>query len=139
MKQKYLFFLLPVIFIALASPSEAQPLSAYTTFQDFFMVWDNGMVRKIESLPPQKVAIGRNAIPYIDNANNFKIYYHGGAKKINSGFTNNFQVSDNLITFRNAKSLNVWDQGKITNLSRYCDYYLLGDSIVVFFDGIQKA
>lgn len=102
------------------------------------MVWDNGMIRKVESLPPIRVAIGRSAIPYIDNSRNFKIYYGGGVKKINDGFTNNFQTSDDLIAFQNARSLNVWDQGKITNLSRYCEQYILGDSIIVFFEGVQK-
>lgn len=113
-------------------------LSAFTNFQNQFMVWDNGMIRKIEYLMPLQVKIGRAAIPYIDNSRSFKIYHNGGSKKINDGFTSNFQVSDNLITYQNAKSLNVWDQGTITNLSKYCEQFFLGDSLVVFFEGVQK-
>lgn len=116
----------------------AQPLSAYTNFQDNFMVWDNGVLRKIETLPPQKIAIGRIAIAYIDDALNFKIFSHGGTEKINSGFTQRFYSSDNLVLFQNAKSLNVWDQGKITNLSKLCDQFYMGDSLVVFFEGLSK-
>jgi hypothetical protein len=118
-------------------PAKAQ-LSAFTNFQNQFMVWDNGMIRKIEYLVPLKVEIGRSAIPYIDNSRSFKIYHNGGSQKVNDGFTSNFQVSDNLITYQNAKTLFVWDQGKITNLSRYCEQFYLGDSLVLFFDGVQK-
>jgi hypothetical protein len=129
--------LLTCIVSALFLQGHAQ-LSAYTSFQNQFMVWDNGMIRKIEYLIPLQVKIGRTAIPYIDNSRSFKIYSNGGSKKINDGFTNNFQVTDNLITYQNARALNVWDQGTITNLSKYCEQFLVGDSLVVFFDGVQK-
>ncbi len=117
---------------------QAQPLSAYTSFQNQFMVWDNGMIRKVEFLVPLQVGIGRSAIPYIDNSRNFKIYYKGGAQKVNDGFTQAFQVTDNLVTYQNSKALFVWDQGKTTNLSKYCEQFYLGDSLVVFFDGVQR-
>lgn len=119
------------------TPAKAQ-LSAYTSFQNQFMVWDNGMIRKIEYLVPLQFKIGRRAIPYIDNSRSFKIYANGGVTKVNDGFTSNFQVSDYLITYQNASSLNVWDDGKVTNLSRYCNQFYLGDSLVLFFDGVQK-
>jgi hypothetical protein len=129
--------LLLLLFSALAYNGFAQ-LSAYTSFQNQFMVWDKGMIRKIEYLVPLQVKIGRTAIPYIDNSRSFKIYSNGGAQKINDGFTSNFQVSDYLITYQNARALNVWEQGKVTNLSKYCEQFYLGDSLVVFFDGVQK-
>lgn len=129
--------LLSLLFFGFCLQGFAQ-LSAYTSFQNQFMVWDNGMVRKIEYLSPLQVKIGRSAIPYIDNSRSFKIYHKGAATKINDGFTSNFQVSDNLVTYQNAKSLNVWDQGKVTNLSRYCEQFYMGDSLVVFFEGVQK-
>lgn len=117
---------------------DAQPLSAYSTFQKQFMVWDDGIIRRIESLVPLKVEIGRIAIPYIDNSRNFKIYHNGSSEKINDGFTRDFQATDNLVTFQNAKALWVWDQGKKTLLSNYCEQFFTGDSIVVYFDGVQK-
>src|SRR5690606_24464784 len=53
------------------------------------------------------------------------------------GFTNSFTPSDNLVTFFNAKSLNVFDNGKVTNLSLLCNEYYMGDSVVVFLDGVR--
>ena len=102
------------------------------------MVWDNGITRTVESLIPLKIEIGRIAIPYLDNSNNFKIFYNGGAQKINDGFTRDFQVTDNLISYQNANALWVWEKGKRTLLSNYCEQFFTGDSVIVYFDGVQK-
>src|SRR5690606_30290287 len=113
-------------------------VSAYTNFQNQFMVWDNGMIRKIEYLVPLKIAIGRKAIPYLDNSRSFKIYYRDGSQKINDGFTQNFQATDNLVTYQNANALWVWEDGKTKNLSNLCSDFHVGDSLVFFFDGVQN-
>lgn len=118
--------------------SEAQPLSAYTNLQNQVQVWDNGVVRKIDYLPPVDMKIGRTAIPYLDNSRSFKIYSKGGVQKVNIGFTNEYHVSDNLVSFLNARSLNVFDNGKITNLSGLAQDYYLGDSVLLFFDGVRR-
>jgi len=117
--------------------AEAQPLAAYTNLQRQVMVWDNGLLRKVDYLPPTEMKVGRTAIAYLDNSRSFKIYYGGGVRTVNAGFTNSFDVSDNLITFLNAKSLNVFEQGVVKNLSLLCDEYYMGDSLVVFLDGVR--
>jgi hypothetical protein len=116
----------------------AQPLAAYTSIQNQVMVWDNGILRKIDYLPPVELRVGRNNIPYLDNARSFKVYYRGGVRTLNNGFTNAFRTSDNLSIFLNAKSLNVFDQGTVKNLTLLCNEYYLGDSLVVFQDGIRN-
>jgi len=129
---------LALLLLSLSGYHSLAQLSCYTNFQNLFMVWDNGMIRQIEYLVPTNYKIGRIAIPYIDNSRNFKIYYNGGSTKINDGFTSNYQVTDNLITFQNANALNVWENGKITNLSKYCQQFYTADSLVLFFEGVQK-
>ncbi len=116
----------------------AQPLSAYVNLQNQVMVWDNGVIRKVDYLQPTMLKIGRIAIPYLDNSRSFKIYYGGGMRVINSGFTNDFQVSDNLVIYTNAKSLNVFDKGNTKNLSGLCPLFYLADSMVLFLDGIRN-
>ncbi len=133
---KRLFFL--ALFLGYSLISLAQPLSAYTNFQNQFYVWDNGYVRKIEYLVPVKTAIGRSAIGYLDNSRSFKIYHRGGATKINDGFTNSIYATDNLIGYKNTNSLFVWENGKITQLSGMVGDFKIGDSVVLFFDGIQS-
>jgi hypothetical protein len=114
---------------------DAQPLSVYTDVQNQVMVWDNGVIRKADYLLPIEIKVGRIAIPYIDNSNNFKVYYRGGVRKLNAGFTNQFQSSDCLIPFVNATSLSVFDRGEVKNLSRMCNNYFAGDSLIVYLDG----
>ncbi len=120
------------------SEGMAQPLAAYTNIQNQLMVWDNGLLRKVDYLPPTELRIGRNNIPYLDNARSFKIYYNGGVRTVNAGFTNAFRTSDDLTIFLNAKSLNVFDRGTVKNLSLLCNEYYLGDSLVVFNDGVRN-
>jgi len=112
-------------------------LAAYSNLQRQLMVWDNGLLRKVDYLPPTELKTGRIAIPYLDNSRSFKIYYNGGVRTVNAGFTNAFNVSDDLITFLNAKSLNVFDNGTVKNLSLLCEEYYAGDSVIVFLDGVR--
>ena len=116
----------------------AQPLSAYTNLQNQVMVWDNGIIRKIDYLPTIDLKIGRINVAYLDNSRSFKIYYNGGVRTLNAGFTNAFQTSDNLTIFLNSKSLNVFDKGTVKNLSLLTNEYYLGDSLVLFLDGVRN-
>ena len=116
----------------------AQPLTAYTNLQNQVMVWDNGIIRKVDYLPPTDMKIGRTTIPYLDNSRSFKIYYGGGVRTLNAGFTNSFQTSDNLTIFLNASSLNVFDKGTVKNLSLLTTEYYFGDSLVLFLDGVRS-
>jgi len=126
-----------IILFALLFPVQifAQPLSAYTNVQNEVIAWDNGVIRKIDYLQPIEMKIGRIAIPYIDNSRNFKMYYRGGVRNLNSGITNDYRVSDCLITYLNATSLNVFDRGEVKNLTRLCTAFYPGDSLIVFLDG----
>lgn len=131
------FLLLFLIFLTSVT-SFGQPLTTYVNMQNQIMVWDNGMIRKVDYLPPLLTKIGRSAIPYIDNSRSFKIYYKGGVSKVNPGLTNEFKVSDNLIAFKNNTVLNVFDRGETKQLSTFCEQYYLGDSILLYFDGIRS-
>lgn len=135
MRKAHCFF---IFMMLVSNVLFAQPLSTFVNLQNQMMVWDNGMIRKIDYLQPIQVKVGRVAIPYIDNSRSFKIYYGGGVKTMNMGFTNTFDVTDNLVTFMNAKSLNVFEQGKVKNLSGLCDQYYFGDSLVVYLDGVRN-
>jgi len=135
---KKTFSLFFALLLITSFPTFSQPLSAYTNLQNQVMVWDNGIIRKVDYLRPLDMKIGRTAIPYIDNSRSFKIYYAGGVKTVNAGFTRDFTVSDNLVTFMNASSLNVFDNGTIKNLSGLAEQYYLGDSVVLYFDGVRR-
>src|SRR5690554_365125 len=137
MKHRFLLLLLFSLF--LHQEITAQPLSAYTDIQRNFVVFDNGMNKRIENLLPQQFKVGKIAIPYIDNSRSFKIYSNGHVQKINEGFTNRFEVTDNLIAYFNANALWVWENGETQLLSGRAEQSFIGDSVVLYFDGVHKA
>lgn len=130
--------LLTFLIVSGSDELKAQPLTAYTNMQNQVMVWDNGILRKVDYLPPTEMRIGRINIPYLDNSRSFKIYYGGGVRTLNAGFTNAFFTGDDLTIFLNAKSLNVFDRGTVKNLSNLSEEYFMGDSLVVFKDGVRN-
>jgi hypothetical protein len=115
----------------------AQPLATYTDIQNQVMVWDNGMIHKVDFLPPTSIKVGRTCIPYLDNSRTFKVYYGGGVKQLNIGFTNAFFVTDNLVAYLNQKALSVFDKGVTKNLTGVCDQYFVGDSVVLYLDSYK--
>lgn len=131
-----IFLSLVTCFFFLADAT-AQPLAAFVDIQNQLMVWDKGFIHKADFMPPTQMKIGRTCIPYLDNSRSFKIYYNGGAKELNNGFTNAFFVSDNLVAFLNQKSLNVFDRGTVKNLTGVCDQYFVSDSMVLFLDSYK--
>ena len=123
--------------IVCATTITAQPLAEYVDIQNQLMVWDRGMIHKVDFMAPTTVKVGRTCIPYLDNSRSFKIYYNGSVKEVNIGFTNAFYVTDNLVAFLNQKSLNVFDRGTTKNLAGVCDQYFVADSVVLFLDSYK--
>ncbi len=140
--EKYLFMqriLSSLLFLLLfQSVGMAQPLANYVNMQNELMVWDRGMIHKIDFLPPTLIKTGRTAIPFLDNSRTFKIYYGGGLQQINAGFTNNFYVTDNLVGYLNQKALYVFDKGTAKNLTAICDQYFVADSLIFFLDAVKS-
>jgi hypothetical protein len=127
-----------IICIGYAWCASAQPLAAFVDIQNQLMVWDRGMIHKVDFMPPTMMKIGRTAIPYLDNSRSFKIYYGGSVRPMNIGFTNAFFVTDNLVAYLNQKSLNVFDRGVTKNLAGVCDQYFVADSVVLFLDSYKS-
>lgn len=113
---------------------EAQPLSAFTNIRQEFYVFDNGAVNRLEPLIPKDYKIGKNGVAYLDNLNNFKIYRDGDVTNISNLLTTHFEVSDNIILYQNSSILSVLDGNDNVLLSRLCNNYAMGDSVVLFYD-----
>ncbi|MCF8448470.1 MAG: hypothetical protein K9G49_01255 [Taibaiella sp.] len=121
------------------SPCAFAQLASYVDNQNQVIVWDKGMTRKIDFLTPTDMKIGRTAIPYLDNSRSFKIYHNNRVTPVNIGFTNSYFATDNLVAFLNQKSLNVFDNGVIKNLTGVCDQYFIADSLILFLDSYKGA
>ncbi|MBL7765016.1 MAG: hypothetical protein JNJ58_02905 [Chitinophagaceae bacterium] len=112
----------------------AQPFSAYTTVRQEFYVFDNGAMIKLEGFLPTEYKVGRSAVAYLDNQRVFKVFRDGASTVVNDQFTSDFDVSDNLVLYRSANAISVIDGSDVVLLSRLCDRYALGDSVVLFYD-----
>lgn len=129
--------LIPVLLLSLSSVI-AQPFATYVNLQNELMLWDRGMLHKIDYMPPTLIKTGRSAVPYLDNSRTFKIYYNHAVNKVNAGFTNAFFATDDIVVYLNQKSLNVFDKGISKNLTQLCEQYYYGDSLVMFLDGLKS-
>jgi len=136
--KRTLAFLSLLLLITNVKELYSQPISAFTDIQRNFQIFDQGSKKKIESLLPLDYKIGRIAIPYIDNSKNFKIYSNRHSVKINDGFTNRFEATDNLIAYYNARALWVWENGETYLLTGIAEQSYVSDSLVLYFDGVQK-
>lgn len=141
-KQKHRTFMMPFITKRILLPLllvihgvlGAQPYSAYTNVRQQFYIFDNGAVNQVEPLLPLDFKIGRSAVAYVDNARNFKIYRNGTVTPISDLFTTQFEISDNLVLYKSAKMISVVDGNDVVLLSRLCDRYAMGDSVVLYYD-----
>jgi hypothetical protein len=131
--------ILSLLFAITCVYNSSAQLAAYVDMQNQVMVWDRGMIRKIDFMTPVSMQVGRTAIPYLDNSRSFKIYYNGGVRPINVGFTNAYFATDNFVAFLNQKSLNVFDKGTVKNLAGVCSQYFIGDSVILFLDAFKSA
>lgn len=131
-------YLLSGLLLLCSLYTQAQ-LASYVDNQNQVMVWDKGMLRKIDFLAPTSMKVGRSAIPYLDNSRSFKIYANNRVTPVNIGFTNAYFATDNLVVFLNQKQLNVFDNGKVTNLAAVCDQYFVADSVVFFLDSYKGS
>ncbi len=117
--------------------SGSAQLASYVDNQNQVMVFDRGMIKKIDFMPYTTMQIGRIAIPYLDNSRTFKIYYKGAVRTVNAGFTNAIYATDNLVVYLNQKAINVFDKGVTKNLTGVCDQYFVGDSLVLYLDSYK--
>lgn len=113
---------------------KAQPFSAYTDLRQQFYVFDNGAVNQVEHLLPIDYKIGRSAVAYLDNQRIFKLYKDGLVTTVNDMFTTNFEVSDNIILYKSANMVSIIDGSDVVLLSKLCNRYAMGDSVVLFYD-----
>lgn len=119
--------------------SVAQPFSAFTNVRNEFYVFDNGAMHRIEGVEPISYKVGRGAVAYIDNSRIFKIYRDGMVTPISDLFTTQYDISDNIVLYRSANSISILDGSDVVLLSKLCNRYAFGDSVVLFYDINQSS
>lgn len=132
-------FCLILFFMATAISNKAQNLAAFSDYKNYFFVFDSGKITQAEYNPVKSFQVGGNAIAYMDNTSNFKVYYMGEKIELDIGYVTKYFATDNLVVFASGQKLNVFDSGKTTLLTYYAESYNVTDSIVSFYDLPSKS
>lgn len=126
---------LPSLLLASFSLSlNAQNITAYSDYRGYLQAFDNGMFHQLEYLPAKSYKFGASSIAYIDNRNDFKIYYKGKTfPQVNAADFSYF-VTDYLVAFKVGSVLYVFDDGARKTLSYYNTILTVNDSVMAYFD-----
>jgi len=108
-------------------------MAAFSDYQKNFFVFDNGTIRQLEYQPVISFSVGDNCIGYQTNGNHLKIYYNHLDFDVAS-MVKNYTVTNHLVSYQIGSQLYVFDNGRKTLLSKFVGNYLVGDSLIAFFD-----
>ena len=133
---KNLFLSLAILFLSISL--NAQKITAYVNFRDYFVVFDNGRTDVLEVMPPQSFKAGPDYLAYIDNVGNLKVYYEGKVETLDPGVILNYEAGDDYLIFEKYQQIKVWSDGKLTNLGNNITAWMGSDSLVAFYDQNYK-
>jgi hypothetical protein len=115
----------------------AQAISAFSDYRGYFYAFDNGNINKLEYLPITNFKAGSSGIAYIDNRNDFKVYYNGKSTFQLNAADFKYWVTDYLVAYKVGQVLYVNDAGVKKTLCYYNTKMALGDSVLSWFDDVQ--
>ena len=124
---------LVVLLLLLVFSVSAQKVIPMVDFNGFFNSFQNGVFRQISFQPIQQFKFGDNVMAFYDYRGNL-LTYDGTTQKTISNIESEYTVSDNLITWKIATTLNLWDNNALRTLSYQVGNYQVSDSLVVFQD-----
>jgi len=122
--------------------SLSQNLAAYYDYRSYFYVFDNGANQQAEYLPVKSYKVGGNAVAYVDNSDNFKVFYAGKSYPLADVAPTAYSATDDLVVYNIDKLLSVFDNGTATKMPGWATSFVSGDSIVGYFDdngGLYKV
>ena len=125
--------LITIIFALISIVSSAQNVVPMLDFNNYFKSFKDGFFQTIELQRIEDFKAGDNVVGYIDVRGNLVVY--DGKSKMNlANLKVEYEVSDNLLTWRIGSTLNMWDDGKKQTLTFNVGKYWVRDNIVVFED-----
>lgn len=113
-------------------------LTAFSDYQNFFFVFDNGVFRKLEHHPVKDFRTGTACIAYIDDADNLKAYYQGSVYNLSMRKPKEYMTLGKMVVFVHDKVLSLFDDGKTIILSTSASNYFLQDSLLCYYDETES-
>jgi hypothetical protein len=138
---KFFIYLLFILSIIKSGNSFSQEVTAYADYRGNLQVFDRGLYRQIEYLPVKSYKIGGNSIAYVDNKNDFKIYYDGQTIQLVNAADFSYRVTNNITEFRVGAVLYAFEKGEKKTLCYYTDtnYISVNDSVLAYFDDSKSS
>jgi hypothetical protein len=124
--------LLPLALL-LAMQSQAQNLAAWSDFQNYFFVFEDGTKRQVEYQKIRTHKVGGTAVAYENNQGNFKVYHDGKATKL-ADFVDQYFATDYLIGYTQNGQLKIFEDGVKKTLSAGAPHFAVSDSIAAYYD-----
>jgi len=122
-----------LLFLIISGIGNAQDITAYKDYRNYFMVFDKGVQKEIETLTIKNYKIGQTCIAYQDYLGHLKAYYKTKVYDIYDA-VEKYYVSKNFALALSNSQLKIFDHGKMRTLSTNIGAYALADSIVAFHD-----
>jgi hypothetical protein len=126
-------FIVVVFFAILPVALLSQKVVPLQDFNNYFRTFQNGFFRQIEFQPIKNFKFGDNVVAYVDMRDNLRVF-DGSAPKDVANINTEYEVSDNLMTWKIGPTLNMWDSGKTKTLTYFANRYIVKDSLIVFED-----
>lgn len=125
-----------ILIIALfftTSPAWSQNVLPMLDFNNLMKSFENGVYRSISLQPVRELESGDNVIGYYDFRNNLMVH-DGSNPEMLANVEAEYTVSDFLLTWKIATTLNLWDSGTKKTLTYQVGNYVVTDSLVVYQD-----
>jgi hypothetical protein len=117
---------------------DAQHLAAYLDYMDRFMVFDGGVTSEIENYKVNSFQVGGICIGYVSYGNDFKAYYRGSVRILEHVPPSEYTVTDYLLGYSIFSVLKVFDDGEVKAICNNTNGYIVEDSLIAYYDGVQK-
>lgn len=137
-RKKHFFYLVLLLLFLFINNCKSQDITAYTDYRGRLQVFDRGLLRQIEYLKVTNYKIGGNTVAYIDNKNDFKIYYDGQTFPLVNAADFSYFMTDYLTAFRVGNVLYAFDKGEKKTLCYYTSILIVNDSLLAYFDDSQS-
>ncbi|MBL4861752.1 MAG: hypothetical protein JKY09_01875, partial [Crocinitomicaceae bacterium] len=111
----------------------SQEVIPFVDFNGYFKSFQNGFFRQVEFQRIKEFKFGDDVVAYIDYKNNLRVF-DGTSPKDLTNVPSEYRVSDHLLTWKIASTLNMWDAGELRTLTSNVGNYQVKDSLIVYQD-----
>lgn len=133
--KKIFLFLFAIVFTNLLV---AGGLSLIEDNQNRLFIFDKGQFQQLEHNKATKMYVGRYFAVYVDYLGNLKVYQNGKITRISQSVTD-FIATEELITWKTANYLYVWQDGIKKEISRDARLVKPKGSLIYFEDEFDNA